>query len=98
MATYSVDAIGVVSLAKVLGVVGLLWGVIVALTWLVFGGPIGGRPGLIELVVAVGGGALYGVLIGLLTALVYNAAAGIAGGLELDLSEGPPAETGSGPS
>ncbi|NHN49234.1 hypothetical protein G9464_16775 [Halostella sp. JP-L12] len=86
MTAYIVDSIGVVSLAKILGVIGLLWGIILALSWIVIGGPMGGRPGLPDLLIATIGGALYGVIGGAITALIYNAAAGLMGGIELELS------------
>lgn len=86
MTEYTVDSIGVVSLAKILGAIGLLWGIILAISWIILGGPMGGRPGLPELLIAIGGGAVYGVIGGAITAIIYNAAAGIAGGIELELS------------
>jgi len=86
MTEYSVDSIDVVSLAKILGVIGLLWGLILAISWIVLGGPIGGRPGFLELLIAIVGGALYGVIGGAITAIIYNVAAGIVGGIELELS------------
>ena len=86
MTEYTVDSIGVVSLARILGVIGLLWGIILAISWIVLGGPMGGRPGLPELLIAIIGGALYGVIGGAITAVIYNAAAGLAGGIELEMS------------
>lgn len=87
MPEYRVDTVDVVSLAKILGVIGLLWGIVVALSWVVLGGPMGGRPGLPELLVAVVGGGLYGLVGGAITAIVYNLAATAVGGIELELSE-----------
>lgn len=86
MTDHTVDAIGVKSLAKILGIMGLLWGLVLALSWIVFGGPIGGRPGLPELLIAIVGGALYGAIGGAVTAIVYNAVAAVVGGIELELS------------
>lgn len=86
MTAHTVDTVGVVSLAKILGVIGLLWGLVLAFSWLVLGAPMGGRPGLPELLFVAVGGALYGVVGGAITALVYNAAAGLVGGIELVLS------------
>jgi hypothetical protein len=86
MTEYSVDSIDVVSLAKILGVIGLLWGIILAMGWIAPGGPMGGRPGLPELLIAIIGGALYGVIGGAITAVIYNAAAGLVGGIELEVS------------
>lgn len=86
MTEYVVETVDVVSLAKILGVIGLLWGIVLAVSWIVLGGPLGGRPGLPELVIAVVGGALYGVVGGAITAIVYNLAAGLVGGIELELS------------
>jgi len=86
MTEYTVDSIGVVSLAKILGVIGLIWGLILAIGWIALGGPMGGRPGLPELIIAIIGGALYGGVGGALTAVIYNAAAGLVGGIELQVS------------
>jgi len=47
---------------------------------------MGGSPGLPELLVSIVGGALYGAIGGALTALIYNAAAGLAGGIEFEVS------------
>ncbi len=47
---------------------------------------MGGRPGLPELFIAIIGGALYGVIGGAITAVIYNAVAGVAGGIELQVS------------
>jgi hypothetical protein len=86
MTEYVIQSVDVVSVAKILGIIGLLWGIVLALSWVVLGGPIGGRPGLPELLVAVVGSALYGVLGGALTAIVYNLAAALVGGLKFDVS------------
>lgn len=86
MTDYTVTNVDVVSLAKILGAIGLLWGIFVAIGWIVLGGPMGGRPGLPELLIAIIGGGLYGVVGGAITAVVYNAAASIVGGIELELS------------
>lgn len=61
-------------------------GLFVAIGWIVLGGPFGGRPGLPEHLVAVVGVGLYGVVGGAVTAVVYNAAASLVGGIELELS------------
>jgi len=82
----TIDAVGVRSAAEVFGVVGLLLGIVVGLTWLVVGGPGGGRAGFPELLFAVTAGVLYGVVGGAVSAVVYNAAASLVGGLELELS------------
>jgi hypothetical protein len=86
MTQYTVTNVGIVSLAKILGSIGLLWGLLLALSWIILGGPLGGRPGLPELLIAVIGGGLYGVVGGAITAVVYNAAASLVGGIELELS------------
>jgi MFS family permease len=88
MTEYIVDSIGVVSVAKILGVVGLLWGIVLAISWIVLGGPMGGRPGLPELLllIAIIGGTVYGVSGDAITAVIYNAAAGVTGGIELEMS------------
>jgi len=80
----TLEQIGVASLAKVVGVIGLLWGIILAITWLVTGALGGPFPGLPELVVSVVGGLLSGAIVGGVTAILYNAAASLIGGLELE--------------
>lgn len=86
MPSHTIDSIQVWSLAKVLDVMGLLWGSIVAITWIVAGLLGAGVPGLPELLVSVIGGILYGVIGGAITAIIYNAAASLIGGIEIDLS------------
>lgn len=86
MTEYTVTNVDVVSLAKILGAIGLVWGIFVAIGWTVLGGPMGGRPGLPELLIAIIGGGLYGVIAGAVTSVVYNAAASLVGGIELELS------------
>jgi len=86
MVTHTVDTIEVWSLAKILGVMGLLWGLILAVSWVVAGFLGAGLPGPLELVVSVTGGVLYGVLGGAITAIIYNAAASLIGGIEIELS------------
>ena len=86
MSEHSLDSIGVVSAARILGLIGLLWGLVVAISWIVIGGPFGGAPGVPELVIVVLGGAVYGVVGGAVTAIVYNAAASFVGGLKFDVS------------
>lgn len=80
----TLEQIGVVSLAKVVGAIGLLWGIILAITWLVTGALGGPFPGLPELVVSVVGGLLSGIIVGGTTAILYNAATSLIGGLELE--------------
>lgn len=88
MASYTVDHVDVTSLAKVLGIIGLIWGLLLAVMWLVVG--VGGMSavGVPELVVAVVGGGLYGTVVGAVTAILYNAAASLVGGVQFDLASG----------
>ena len=86
MTTTVIESIGVLSLAKILGVMGLLWGIIVALTWLVTGLFGLGLPGFPELIATVVGGTLGGVIGGAITAIIYNAAASLLGGIAVDLA------------
>jgi len=78
------ERIDVVSLAKVVGVIGFLWGVILAITWLVTGALGGPFPGMPELLVSVVGSLLSGIIVGGITAILYNAATSLIGGLELE--------------
>lgn len=84
---YSIERLDVLSLAKVVGVIGLLWGVIVAITWLAIGVVGGPFPGAPELVASTVGSLVAGILVGGITAILYNAAASLIGGLELELVE-----------
>lgn len=86
MPAHTIESIEVWSLAKILGVMGLLWGVIVAITLVVAGLFGAGVPGLPELVVSVLGGVVYGVIGGAVTAIIYNAAASLIGGIQIELS------------
>jgi len=83
----TLERIDVVSLAKVVGVIGFLWGLILAITWLVAGALGGPFPGMPELVVSVVGGLLSGIIVGGVTAILYNAATGLTGGLKLEFDE-----------
>lgn len=86
MTEQTIETVDVLSLAKILGVIGLLWGIVLAASWILIGGPLGGRPGLPELLLAVVGGALYGVIGGAISAIVYNLAATMVGGITIELS------------
>ena len=84
---YTLDQIDVLSLAKVAGVIGLLWGVIIAISWVgaaALGGPF---PGAGELAISVFGSVLSGAIAGGITAILYNVAASLLGGLKLELND-----------
>ena len=86
MVTQTVETIGVWSLAKILAVMGLLWGLIMTVVSLFVGvmgaGMMGGAEALVWLV----GGPIYGAVVGAISAIVYNAAASLIGGVELELA------------
>lgn len=84
---YTLEQIDVVSLGKVLGVIGLLWGVIIAISWIAVAALGGPFPGAAELVLSVFGSFLSGIIAGGVTAILYNAAASLIGGLELELND-----------
>lgn len=86
MVTHTVESIGVWLLAKILGVMGLLWGLIMAILSLFVGMMGAGMMGGAEILVWLVGGPLYGVVVGAITAIVYNAAASLIGGVELELA------------
>lgn len=81
----TLERIDVVSLATVVGGIGLLWGVILAITWLVTGALGGPLPGLTELATSIIGGLVSGLVVGGITAILFNATTSLIGGLELDL-------------
>ncbi|MHB9287650.1 hypothetical protein ACKVMT_11515 [Halobacteriales archaeon Cl-PHB] len=85
MPTQTVESIGVASLARILALMGLLWGGILSVTWLAAGLLGSAAPGLSELLVLVLLGVVYGAIGGVVTAILYNAAASLIGGLELTL-------------
>jgi len=80
----TLERIDVISLATVVGVIGFLWGVILAIAWLVTGVLGGPFPGMSELLLSVVGGLLSGIVVGGITAILYNASASLIGGLELE--------------
>lgn len=88
MASYTVDHVDVTSLAKVLGIIGLIWGLLLAVMWLVVGMGGMGAVGVPELVVAVVGGGLCGTVVVAVAAMLYNAAASLVGGVQFDLASG----------
>ena len=80
----TLERIDVISLAKVVGVIGFLWGVILAVTWLVTGVLGGPFPGMSELLISIIGSLLSGIIVGGITAILYNASTSLIGGLELE--------------
>lgn len=86
MPSHEIESLEVWSLAKILGVMGFIWGLIVAITWLVAGLLGAGLPGLPELLASVIGGVIYGVIGGAITAIIYNAAASLIGGIRIELA------------
>lgn len=86
MPTHTIDAVDVRSLAVILGVMGLLWGLLVALSWLIIGAFGGPFPGGAELVATIVGGAVYGVIAGAISAIVYNLATTFVTGIRIDLA------------
>lgn len=86
MAMQTIERIDVISLAKVVGVIGLLWGVIIAISWLIVGALGGPFPGSTELLTSILGSLISGIIIGGVTAILYNAAESLIGGLKLELS------------
>lgn len=86
MSVRTVERIDVVSLAKVLGGIGFLWGLIISIAWLATGALGGPVPGVPELVSSTIGSLVGGIVAGGVTAILYNAAASPIGGVELDVS------------
>lgn len=86
MVTRTVDSVTIVSLALILGTMSLLWGIILAITWFVTGLLGGPSPGFLELVTTIVGGAVGGLVVGAVSAILYNAAASLVGGIEIELT------------
>lgn len=78
------ERIDVISMAKVLGVIGLLWGLILAITWVVMGVLGGSFPGMSELVITMVGSLLSWIVVGGITAILYNASTSLIGGLKVE--------------
>lgn len=103
----SVRKVGVFSLAKIMGAIyglfGLIFGAIMSLVSLIGGLGVlaeGGEDGALAIFFGIGAiivlPILYGVmgvLLGLLTGLIFNLVSGITGGLELEVDGLPAAVT-----
>lgn len=88
METREIASIDVWSLGRTLGAIALIWGVIVAILALAAGvmsstSPFPGGP---ELVVGVAISVLGGIAAGVVTAILYNAAAALLGGIEIEFA------------
>jgi hypothetical protein len=88
METREIIAVDVWSLGRTLGAIALIWGVIVAIVALAAGvvGGTGPFPGGPELFVGVAVSVLGGIAAGVVTAILYNAAAALLGGIEVELA------------
>lgn len=87
MREHEVERINVLSLARVVGVIGLLCGIILEITWLVTGMLGGPFPGMSELLISIIGCLLSGFIVGGITAILYNASASLIGGLKIESNE-----------
>lgn len=99
MAQMTITRVGVFSVAKmqacICAVLGLIIGVIYGLIFMVFGAAMmsssssaGGSSIVVGLFMMIGIPIFYaiiGFIFGAITALVYNVAAGVAGGIEIEL-------------
>lgn len=85
MSDHEVQSIGIISLAKILAVMGLLWGVLMVVLSLFVGMMGVEMMGRTEIIIWLVGAPIYGAVVGAITAIVYNAAASLIGGVELDL-------------
>ncbi|HII02372.1 TPA: hypothetical protein HA351_12225 [Methanosarcinaceae archaeon] len=96
VATRHITKIGVLSLGKILGaiyaIMGLIFGAIMTLTFMGMGSIMGNDGALAGLLLGTGAiitlPIFYGILgfiDGIITALIYNVAAGFIGGLEIEV-------------
>lgn len=82
----TVEQLGVWSLAKILGLMGILAGLLLAVPALLIGGMFGVGGSVGQFVILIGGAGFYGVFGGAVIAVVYNLAAEFVGGIEIYLN------------
>ena len=85
MQQYSIERVDVRSLASILGSMALAWGVIVSLVWVVVGLAGGPFPGLPEFVSILVGAPIGGIIIGAISAILFNLAVVLVGGLTVEM-------------
>lgn len=83
METRTIERVGVISLALMVGSILFLFGVLGTLVWIVVGLSGGPFPGLPELVLTILGSAVGGAVLGGIAAIFFNLAAVVFGGLEI---------------
>lgn len=81
----TIEQVGVVSLAKIIGLMGVLWILILIVPALVIGSSFGVGASVGDVVILVVGAGLYGTFGGAVSAVIYNLAAELAGGIEIRL-------------
>lgn len=86
MEHHQIRHVTVQSLAAMLGVMALFWGILVALVWIVIGLGQGPMPGFVELVAVLIGGPTAGAVLGAVAAIFFNLAAVFVGGLDVELA------------
>lgn len=86
MPQYTIERVGVRSLALLLGAMALAWGIITALVWVGVGLERGPFPGLPELASLLIGAPLGGIVVGAISAILFNLAVVLVGGLEIEMT------------
>lgn len=81
MEQYTITEVTVRSLAAMLGVMMLAWGILVSLVWIVVGLAGAPFPGFAELLVVLVASPIAGAIIGAIGAIFFNLAAVFVGGL-----------------
>jgi len=79
----TIEQVGTWSLAKITGLMVVLWGIIIAIPLVALGGPFGASLPVGDVAVLVVGAGLYGTFGGALSAVIYNLAAEVAGGIKI---------------
>lgn len=85
MQQYSIERVGVRSLALILGAMAFAWGVIISLVWLAVGLGGGPFPGLPEFASVLIGAPISGLIVGAISAILFNLAVVLVGGLTVEM-------------
>ena len=91
---YMIKKLGVISIAKFCGILGIIWGLVVGI-FMMLGiggiaaamgrGALGAGIGIVGLIIMIIVGAIAGFIGGAILAIIYNIVLGAIGGIEMDL-------------